>query len=84
MARVSPHVATVLLVDSTQDDRTMYAEYLQVCGLKPIEIDNTADALNGATKADVIVTGIRVAGVAYADTGIGLAAQNTAIQFPLI
>ena len=63
MARhVSPDVPTVLLVDSTQDDRTMYAEFLRVCGLNPIEIDNTADALVGATTADVIVTGIRVAG----------------------
>jgi CheY-like chemotaxis protein len=49
-------------VNSAQDDRTMYAEYLRVCGLNPIEIDNTADALRGATNADVIVTGIRVHG----------------------
>jgi two-component system, cell cycle response regulator DivK len=59
---VSPHVPTVLLVDSTHDDRTMYAEYLRVCGLNPIEIDNTADALRRAMIADVIVTGIRVDG----------------------
>jgi len=59
---VFPDVPTVLLVDSTQDDRTMYAEYLRVCGLNPIEIDNTADALSAATKADVVVTGIRVRG----------------------
>src|SRR5438105_9219896 len=63
MARhVSPDVPTVLLVDSTHDDRAMYAEYLRVCGLNPIEIDNTADALREAQKADAIVTGIRVEG----------------------
>jgi two-component system cell cycle response regulator DivK len=63
MARhVSPDVPTVLLVDSAHDDRPMYAEYLRACGLNPIEIENTADALTAATKADVVVTGIRVHG----------------------
>src|SRR5260370_15370376 len=63
MARhVSPDVPTVLLVDSAHDDRAMYAEYLRVCGLNPIEVDNTADALTRATTADVVVTGIRVQG----------------------
>jgi len=61
MARhVSPDVPTVLLVDSLHDDRTMYAEYLRVCGFSPIEFDNAADALRAATTADVVVTGIRV------------------------
>jgi two-component system, cell cycle response regulator DivK len=59
---VSPDAPTVLLVDLPHDDRAMYAEYLRVCGAKPIEIDNTACALRGATAADVIVTGIRVNG----------------------
>ena len=63
MARhVSPHVPTVLLVDSTQDDRRMYAEYLRVTGFHPVEIDDTADGLALARTADVIVTGIRVGG----------------------
>jgi two-component system cell cycle response regulator DivK len=63
MARhVSPDVPTVLLVDSAHDDRAMYAEYLRVCGLNPVEVDNTADALTRATTADVVVTGIRVQG----------------------
>ena len=63
MARhLSPDVPSVLLVDSAPDDRAMYAEYLRICGCNPIEIDNTADALSGAMKADVIVTGIRVEG----------------------
>jgi two-component system cell cycle response regulator DivK len=52
----------VLLVNSSQDDRTMYAEYLRVCGLNPLEIDNTADALRAATTVEVIVTAIRVQG----------------------
>ena len=59
MRHLSLNVPTVLLVDPLQDDRTMYADYLRVCGLNPIEIDNTSDALRGAQKADVIVTGIR-------------------------
>ena len=63
MARhVSPDVPTVLLVDSTQDDRRMYAEYLRVTGFHPVEIDDTADGLALAMTADVIVTGIRVGG----------------------
>src|SRR6266581_1334065 len=63
MARhVPPDVPTVLLVDSTQDDRRMYAEYLRVQGFHPVEIDDTADGLALARTADVIVTGIRVGG----------------------
>jgi two-component system cell cycle response regulator DivK len=63
MARhVSPDVPTVLLVESTQDDRTMYAEYLRLQGFHPVEIDDTADGLALARTADVIVTGIRVDG----------------------
>ena len=55
---ISPHVPSVLLVDSDQDTRTMYADVLRIRGLNPTESDNTADALNGATDVDVIVTGI--------------------------
>jgi DNA-binding response OmpR family regulator len=63
MARhVSPDVPTVLLVDSPHDDRAMYAEYLRLCGFHPIEISDTADGLALAVTADVVVTGIRVAG----------------------
>jgi two-component system cell cycle response regulator DivK len=63
MARhASPDVPTVLLVDSPQDDRAMYAEYLRACGLNPLETNNPVDALMLATKADVIVTGIRLTG----------------------
>ena len=62
---MSRHVslsATVLLVEDSQDDRQMYAEYLRVCGFRTIEVDNTSDGLALAPTADVIVTGIRVRG----------------------
>src|SRR4051812_25671822 len=52
----------VLLVDSSADNRAMYAESLRADGFRVIEIDNTADALALAVTADAIVTGIRVAG----------------------
>jgi two-component system, cell cycle response regulator DivK len=53
---------SVLLVESTVDDRAMYAEYLRVCGFEPIECDTTDEALERASHADVVVTGIRVNG----------------------
>jgi DNA-binding response OmpR family regulator len=59
---VSPDAPIVLLVDTAHDDRAMYAEYLRVCGLNPVEVDNTADALTCATSAAVVVTGIRLQG----------------------
>jgi CheY-like chemotaxis protein len=59
---VSPHGLTVLLVESAQDDREMYAEYLRASGLRPVEVGDTADAIRRAARADVIVTGIRLAG----------------------
>jgi two-component system cell cycle response regulator DivK len=59
---VSPAVPTVLLVDSAYDDRTIYAEYLRRHGFHTVEIDDTADGLALGVTADVIVTGIRVAG----------------------
>jgi two-component system, cell cycle response regulator DivK len=63
MARhVSPNVPTVLLVESAQDDRDMYAEYLRASGLNPVERDNTGDALDDAIEVDLVVTGIRVKG----------------------
>ena len=59
---MSLYMPTVLLVGPAQDDRMMYADYLRFCGLNPIEIDNTAEALPAAYQADVIVTSIRVDG----------------------
>jgi CheY-like chemotaxis protein len=58
----SSHVPTVLLVESEQDDRAMYAEYLRMEQFHTVEIDDTADALARAGTADVIVTGVRVPG----------------------
>ena len=63
MARhVSPYVPSVLLVEDSQDDRTMYADYLRLQQFRAVEIDNTADALALARTVDVVVTGIRVPG----------------------
>jgi two-component system cell cycle response regulator DivK len=56
-----PH-PTVMLVASIQDDREMYAEYLQASDFTVIEVDHTADALKRATDADVLVTDVRVDG----------------------
>jgi CheY-like chemotaxis protein len=54
------HELTVLLVESAQDDREMYAEYLRISGLRAIEVDDLAEAIRRARHADVIVTGIRL------------------------
>ena len=63
MARhITPEVPTVLLVEDSQDDRTMYAEYLRIQQFRAVEIDNTADALALAPTADAVVTSIRVPG----------------------
>jgi DNA-binding response OmpR family regulator len=52
----------VLLVEDSQDDREMYAEYLRLQQFRAVEIDNTADALAAARTVDAVVTGIRVPG----------------------
>jgi CheY-like chemotaxis protein len=59
---VSPDVPTVLLVDSTHDNRAIYAEDLRLHGFHPVEIGDTADGLALARAADGIVTAIRVDG----------------------
>lgn len=59
MPRPSP---TVMLVESVQDDRAMYAEYLRASAFGVIEVGDTAKALLRAAEADVVVTGIRVPG----------------------
>ena len=59
MSRPSP---TVMLVESVQDDRDMYAEYLRASAFGVIEVGDTAKALIRAAEADVIVTGIHVPG----------------------
>jgi two-component system, cell cycle response regulator DivK len=55
-------IQTVLLVGPAQDDRSMYAEYLRLRGVQPIEADDAAAALAVAARADAIVTGIHLAG----------------------
>ena len=60
--RDSQGVPVVLLVESAEDDRAMYAEYLRLLAFDPIATDNTAEGLALAARADVIVTGIRVHG----------------------
>ena len=58
----SPHAKTVMLVEADQDDRGMYAEYLISSGFRVIEVGDTAIALESATAADIIVTGIHLPG----------------------
>ena len=60
--RGAPDAPTVLLVEDSQDDREMYAEYLRLQQFRAVEIDNTADALAVARTVDTVVTGIRVPG----------------------
>src|SRR5262245_16701925 len=52
----------VLLVQPERDDRDMYAEYLSHMGLTPLCVQDATDALRLASRADVVVTGILLAG----------------------
>ena len=58
----SPAASVVLLVEPKDDNRDMFAEYLQACGLTVLTADTTDDGLIRAANADVIVTGIRMPG----------------------
>lgn len=51
-----------MLVESLQDDRGMYADYLRASVYRVIEVGDTAEALAQSAEADIIVTGIRVPG----------------------
>ena len=63
MVREAPkNPPLVLLVESAEDDRAMYGEYLRLQDFNSIACDNSAEGLALAPKADVIVTGIRVHG----------------------
>lgn len=53
---------TVLLVQSDQDNREMYAEYLRLKGFDPISASTVEEALALAADAHVIVTGIALPG----------------------
>src|SRR5712692_1777285 len=52
----------VLLVESHDDSRDMYADYLGTCGFTVLTADTSDDGLLRAVDAEVIVTGIRVRG----------------------
>jgi CheY-like chemotaxis protein len=56
------HRPTVLLVDPDEDNRTMYALYLQARGFSVAASANAEDAMLKASHADVVVTGIRLHG----------------------
>jgi two-component system cell cycle response regulator DivK len=53
---------SILLIDPDIDNRLMYAEYLRSRGMTVVTPLSTDDAWSYAPAADVIVTGIRVAG----------------------
>jgi CheY-like chemotaxis protein len=57
-----PLRSTVLLVESNQDNRDMYAESLRTCGFAVLTANTTDEGLRCASDADVIVTEIRVPG----------------------
>ena len=54
--------AVVLLVESHEDSREMYACYLQLLGFTVLTADTTDEGLRCAGNSDVIVTEIRVSG----------------------
>ena len=54
--------AVVLLVESHEDSREMYACHLQLLGFTVLTADTTDEGLRRASDADVVVTGIRVHG----------------------
>jgi two-component system cell cycle response regulator DivK len=53
---------SILLIDADDDNRTMYAEYLRSRGMTVVVAAATDEALQKSAAADVIVTGIRLAG----------------------
>ena len=54
--------AVVLLIESHDDSREMYADYLRACGFLVRTADTTDEGLLLASDVDVIVTEIRVHG----------------------
>ena len=57
-----PLRSTVLLVESDEDNREMYAECLRKYGFAVLTADTTDEGLRCASNADVVVTEIRVSG----------------------
>ena len=54
--------AVVLLVESYEDSREMYACYLRLLGFTVLTANTADEGLIRASEADVVVTGIRVRG----------------------
>jgi DNA-binding response OmpR family regulator len=54
--------AVVLLVESHDDSREMYADHLRMCGFTVLTADTTDEGWKFASDADVIVTETRVLG----------------------
>jgi hypothetical protein len=53
-----PTTSVVLLIDSHDDSREMYAGYLHICGgFTVLKADTTDDGLSSASDADVINPG---------------------------
>lgn len=53
---------SILLVEAPADDRPMYADFLRENGFSVTEVDSTDAGLTAAPTADLIVTGVRLAG----------------------
>jgi CheY-like chemotaxis protein len=62
MAETGSLAPIVLLVAPAHDDRRIYAEYLLQHGYRTVEIGSTEEAWRSCSNADLIVTGINVAG----------------------
>jgi two-component system cell cycle response regulator DivK len=53
---------SILLVEPPENDRPMYADYLRDQGYSVTEVDSTDAGLSAAQAADLVITGVRVAG----------------------
>jgi cyclic di-GMP phosphodiesterase len=53
---------SILLVEPPENDRPLYAEYLRDNGFSVTEVDSTDAGLSAAQAADLVITGVRVAG----------------------
>src|SRR5471032_1412527 len=58
----TPDAALVLLVQPRGDGLEMYGEFLRYHGLAVIGVSNAWDALTAASKSDLIVTDVLLAG----------------------
>jgi CheY-like chemotaxis protein len=60
MAQLSAKSASVLIVDSSADEREMYAECLRRVGVVILEADTPEEALTKAPSASLVVTDLRL------------------------